>query len=67
MTTPTKDIDESAPRISGKAELVEWFEAGNKPKADWRIGTEHEKFGFTWSDLKPLPYEGQASIRAMLE
>ncbi|MEL7031562.1 MAG: glutamate--cysteine ligase [Pseudomonadota bacterium] len=67
MTTPTKDIDESAPRISGKAELVEWFEAGSKPKADWRIGTEHEKFGFTWSDLKPLPYEGTSSIRAMLE
>lgn len=67
MTTPTKDIDESAPRISGKTELVEWFEAGNKPKADWRIGTEHEKFGFTWNDLKPLPYEGEASIKAMLE
>lgn len=67
MTTPTKDIDETAPRISGKAELVEWFEAGNKPKADWRIGTEHEKFGFTWNDLKPLPYEGDSSIRAMLE
>ena len=66
MTTPTKDIDESAPRISGKAELVEWFEAGSKPKSDWRIGTEHEKFGFTWKDLKPLPYEGEASIHAML-
>lgn len=67
MTTPTKDIDETAPRISGKRELVEWFEAGNKPKADWRIGTEHEKFGFTWNDLKPLPYDGKASIKAMLE
>ena len=67
MTTPTKHIDETAPRIGGKSELVEWFEAGSKPKSDWRIGTEHEKFGFTWSDLKPLPYEGTASIRAMLE
>ena len=67
MTTPTKDIDESAPRISGKSELVEWFDAGSKPKADWRIGTEHEKFGFTWNDLKPLPYDGDASIKAMLE
>ena len=67
MTTPTSDIDENAPRISGKTELVEWFEAGSKPKADWRIGTEHEKFGFTWNDLKPLPYDGQASIKAMLE
>ena len=67
MTTPTKDIDESAPRIKDKAELVEWFEAGNKPKTDWRIGTEHEKFGFIKDGLKPLPYEGKASVRAMLE
>ncbi len=67
MTTPTTDIDENAPRLSGKTELVEWFEAGNKPKSDWRIGTEHEKFGFTWDGLRPLPYEGAASIKAMLE
>ena len=67
MTTPTKDIDESAPRIENKAELVAWFEAGNKPKADWRIGTEHEKFGFIKEGLRPLPYEGDASVRVMLE
>ena len=67
MTTPTKDIDESAPRIENKAELVAWFEVGNKPKADWRIGTEHEKFGFIKEGLRPLPYEGDASVRVMLE
>ena len=32
--------------------------AGCKPKADWRIGTEHEKIGFDLTSLKPLPYEG---------
>ena len=67
MTTPTEDIDETAPRIGCKADLVEWFEAGSKPKEDWRIGTEHEKFGFIQDGLKPLPYEGDASVRAMLE
>ncbi|MEM7766213.1 MAG: glutamate--cysteine ligase [Pseudomonadota bacterium] len=67
MTTPTTDIDESAPRIAGKAELVEWMEAGCKPKADWRIGTEHEKFGFLKAGNRPLPYEGTASVSAMLE
>jgi len=45
MTTPTRDIDESAPRITGKRELVERLARGGKPAADWRIGTEHEKFG----------------------
>ena len=67
MTTPTADIDLSAPRISGKSELIDWFAAGGKPKENWRIGTEHEKFGFLKDGLRPLPYEGEASVRAMLE
>ncbi|MEQ9434808.1 glutamate--cysteine ligase [Hyphomonas sp.] len=67
MTTPTSDIDESSTRIESRAELVEYLAAGSKPMADWRIGTEHEKFGFIKDGLRPLPYEGTASIRAMLE
>jgi glutamate--cysteine ligase len=67
MTTPTSDIDETSPRIAGKHELVEYLEAGCKPAEDWRIGTEHEKFGFLRENLAPLPYEGKASVLAMLE
>jgi glutamate--cysteine ligase len=67
MTTPTRDIDESAPRIRGKQELVERLAGGAKPKTDWRIGTEHEKFGFIEGSLRPVPYEGAASIRGLLE
>ena len=67
MTTPTEDIAEDAPRVQSKAELVEWLEAGCKPKADWRIGTEHEKFGFVKDGLRPLPYDGEVGVRAMLE
>ncbi|WP_084395993.1 glutamate--cysteine ligase [Henriciella aquimarina] len=67
MTTPTSDIDESAPRIESTTELVEWVEAGCTPKTDWRIGTEHEKFGFIREGLKPLPYDGEVSVKAMLE
>ncbi|MFQ6018772.1 MAG: glutamate--cysteine ligase [Kiloniellaceae bacterium] len=53
--------------ITGKAQLVADLEAGCKPRADWRIGTEHEKFAHTLEDLRPLPYEGGRSIRAILE
>ena len=67
MTTPTRDIDESAPRIAGKRELVERLAGGGKPASAWRIGTEHEKFGFTKGTYRPLPYEGPASIRGLLE
>jgi glutamate--cysteine ligase len=67
MTTPTSDIDENAPRIESKSELVEWIEHGCTPATDWKIGTEHEKFGFIQDGLRPLPYDGEVSIRAMLD
>ena len=48
-------------------QLAELIESGCKPKVDWRIGTEHEKFGYRAETLKPLPYEGPCSIKALLE
>ncbi len=48
-------------------QLAGYLEAGCKPREDWRIGTEHEKFGYCKDTLKPLPYEGERSILAMLE
>jgi glutamate--cysteine ligase len=66
MTTPTRDIDESAPRIRDKRELVERLAGGSKPKAQWRIGTEHEKFGFIEKTLRPCRMKGPASIRGKL-
>src|SRR5258707_3113624 len=53
--------------IENRRQLIEYFAAGNKPKAAWRMGTEHEKFGFNKQTMKPLPYDGPAGIRAMLE
>jgi glutamate--cysteine ligase len=53
--------------IERREQLAEYLEAGCKPSEDWRIGTEHEKFGYCKDTLKPLPYEGPRSIRAMLE
>ncbi|MBE1285729.1 MAG: glutamate--cysteine ligase [Rhodobacteraceae bacterium] len=53
--------------IERHEQLAEYLEAGCKPREDWRIGTEHEKFGYCKDTLKPLPYEGQRSILAVLE
>ena len=53
--------------IERHEQLAEYLAAGCKPKTDWRIGTEHEKFGYCHAERKPLPYEGACSIRAMLE
>jgi glutamate--cysteine ligase len=48
-------------------QLAEYLAQGCKPKEDWRIGTEHEKFGYCKDTHLPLPYEGDRSIRVMLE
>jgi glutamate--cysteine ligase len=53
--------------ITSKRQLVEYIAKGSKPKEAWRIGTEHEKFPFRESDLKPLPYDGPDGIGAVLE
>ena len=42
----------AASPITDKRQLVEYLEAGCKPPAHWRIGTEHEKFVFRRSDLR---------------
>ena len=47
-------------------QMAEYLASGCKPKEDWRIGTEHEKFGFCKDSLLPLPYEGERSIYAVL-
>lgn len=43
--------------ITSIQQLAEYFTAGCKPKAEFRIGTEHEKFGFRRDDLAPPPYQ----------
>jgi glutamate--cysteine ligase len=53
--------------IENKTQLIEYMESGNKPESQWRLGTEHEKFGFCRKNLTPLPYEGNCGIRSILE
>lgn len=48
-------------------QLALLLEKGNKPKSDWRIGTEHEKFGYCKETLAPLPYEGKRSVLSILQ
>ena len=53
--------------IERHEQLAQYLADGCKPETDWRIGTEHEKFGYCRDTLLPLPYDGPRSIRAMLE
>mgnify|MGYP001813929213 FL=1 len=61
MNKPSKTIP-----VESKQDLVEYLEAGNKPAEQWKLGTEHEKFGYTLDDLRPLPFEGERGIERIL-
>ncbi len=53
--------------IERHEQMAEFLEKGCKPKKDWRIGTEHEKFGYCKDTLLPIPYAGERSVLAVLE
>ena len=52
--------------LESRDELVAWFAAGSKPREQFRIGTEHEKFPFRLSDLSTVAYDGTRGIRTLL-
>jgi glutamate--cysteine ligase len=52
--------------VESAEELAAYLASGCKPRDQWRLGTEHEKFGYTLDDLRPLPYSGKRSIHAIL-
>ncbi|WP_421785786.1 glutamate--cysteine ligase [Hyphobacterium sp.] len=54
--------------IESTEQMAAHLARGCKPRDQWRLGTEHEKFGFTLKDHQPLPYEGEGpTVRKMLE
>jgi glutamate--cysteine ligase len=53
--------------VTSAAELVAWFEQGEKPPQDWRVGTEHEKIGLSLRDYASIPFDGPRGIAAVLE
>jgi glutamate--cysteine ligase len=67
LSGPTPDSPEVLAPITDKAQLIGFLARGARPKEQWKIGTEHEKFPFLTDTLKPVPYAGERSIRRLLE
>jgi glutamate--cysteine ligase len=61
-----RDVSDATP-IGARRELVAWVAEGEKPRDAWRLGTEHEKIPFYRDGHAPVPYEGEAGIRALLD
>ncbi|MEZ5742923.1 MAG: glutamate--cysteine ligase [Sphingomonadaceae bacterium] len=52
--------------IESIAELVAPMAAGEKPREDWRIGTEHEKFVYCVEDFHAPSYDEPGGIHDLL-
>ncbi|NQX80021.1 MAG: glutamate--cysteine ligase [Hyphomicrobiaceae bacterium] len=63
----TKEPRAESPLIERYDDLVNWIIIGEKPKCNWRIGTEHEKFVFHKSDLSPVAYSGENGICTLMK
>lgn len=61
VTTPDKDV-----LVQGVEDLLEPFRAACKPASAFRIGTEAEKFGWLAREAAPLPFQGKASVQAIM-
>jgi glutamate--cysteine ligase len=61
-----RDATDATPIVS-RDQLVQSLESGGKPREQWRVGTEHEKFGFRREDFGPVSYEGPRGIKRLLE
>lgn len=60
-SAPAEEVAVAAEPLT-KEDLVNYLSSGCKPKHKWRIGTEHEKFGFELGTLKPMTYKQIAQL-----
>ena len=61
-----RDQTDTTP-LTSRDELVAWIAGGEKPREQFRVGTEHEKTPFTIDGHHPVPYESNRGIKALLE
>ena len=66
MSNHDSSLNDAA-EITDRSQLIATFEAGSKPKAEWRIGTEHEKFVYKTAGHAAPSYEEAGGIRDLLK
>jgi glutamate--cysteine ligase len=65
MSTPLpNEPDDPGPPLRGIDELVAGFRAAEKGRGQFRVGTEHEKFGFVRKTNAPLQFDGETGARS---
>src|ERR1700743_2829574 len=53
--------------VTDKKQLVDYFAKAGRPKSQWLIGCEHEKFPFRLGTNKPVSYEEKNGLRELYQ
>ena len=61
----TLRLEPTKHRVRTMADLLHTFHAGEKPREEWRIGAEWERFGVLMPEGKPVPFSGPRSIETL--
>ncbi len=62
----SRDMDDNLVPIDDRDQLIDYFRSGEKPRTQWGVGTEHEKFIFRRSDYEMVSYGEAGGIGALL-
>lgn len=63
----TRQASDASPPIESRSDLVGWIAKGEKARANWRIGTEHEKFLFHTDTFMRPSYDEARGVRAIFD
>lgn len=63
----SRDMSENLVPIESREQLVEYFAGGEKPRDQWGVGTEHEKFMFRRDNFEMASYEEKGGIGHLFE
>ncbi len=63
----TRQASDASPPIESRSDLVAWIAKGEKARAKWRIGTEHEKFLFHTDTFTRPAYDEPRGVRAIFD
>jgi len=61
-----KTLTEEERPIESREQLIAPMQAGEKPRADWRIGTEHEKLVYKLDDHRAPSYDEPGGINDII-